>query len=169
MRTGRGQRVAAAWAVRGQPCPAVGTELPMRGDLAAAIVALLDKLVKRLLELQEGGLLPALLRLSLVLLFVHGVPSVSHWTSADSSLRSRGIEQDIHLCSDRERVLCPPLCTRLPCGSVRTAHGPRERTPRSERPMPCITRRRLDDWDEQRSTRPPSDQVYLQKLPVYHG
>jgi hypothetical protein len=130
----------------------------MRGDLAAAIVALLEKLVKRLLELQEGGLLPALLRLSLVLLFVHGVPSVSHWTSADSSLRSRGIEQDIPLCSDRERVLCPPLCTRLPCGSVRTA-----------RPMPCITRRRLDDWDEQRSTRLPSDQVYLQKLPVYHG
>src|SRR4029453_7860552 len=37
MRTGRGQRVAAAWAVRGQPCPAVGAELPVRFDLAAAI------------------------------------------------------------------------------------------------------------------------------------
>ena len=71
MRTGRGQRVAAAWAVRGQPCPAVGTELPMRGDLAAAIVALLEKLVKLLLELQECGLPPALLGLWLVLLVVH--------------------------------------------------------------------------------------------------
>ena len=69
-------------------------------------------------------------------------------------LRSRGIEQGLHLRSDRERVLCPPLCTRQPCGNVRTAHSPSERTPLSERPMPCITRRRrLDDWDGQRSTR----------------
>ena len=53
MRTGRWQRVAAAWAVRGQPCPAVGAELPVRFDLAAAIEALLDELVKLLMELQE--------------------------------------------------------------------------------------------------------------------
>jgi hypothetical protein len=78
MRTGRGQRVAAAWAVRGQPCPAVGAELPVRCDLAAAIEALLDELVKLLLELQECGLLPALLGLLLLLLFVHSVPSVFH-------------------------------------------------------------------------------------------
>ena len=85
MRTGRGQRVAAAWAVRGQPCPAVGAELPMRGDLAAAIVALLDKLVKLLLELQECGLPPALLGLWLVLLVVHGGPSLSYCTPADTA------------------------------------------------------------------------------------
>jgi hypothetical protein len=78
MRTGRWQRVAAAWAVRGQPCPAVGAELPVRCDLAAAIEALLVELVKRLLELQECGLLPALVGLWLLLLFVHGVPSVFH-------------------------------------------------------------------------------------------
>ena len=53
MRTGRGQRVAAAWAVRGQPCPAVGAELPVRSDLAVAIETLLDELVKFFLELQE--------------------------------------------------------------------------------------------------------------------
>jgi hypothetical protein len=50
MRTGRGQRVAAAWAVRGQPYPAVGAELPMRCDLAAAIAALLDKMMRLLLD-----------------------------------------------------------------------------------------------------------------------
>ena len=76
MRTGRGQRVAAAWAVRGQPCPAVGAELPVRFDLAAAIEALLAELVKRLMERQECGRYPALLGLLLVLLFVHSVPSV---------------------------------------------------------------------------------------------
>ena len=53
MRTGRGQRVAAAWAVRGQSCPTVGTDLPVRFDLALALLALLDELVKRLMELQD--------------------------------------------------------------------------------------------------------------------
>ena len=53
MRTGRGQRIAAAWAVRGQPCPAVGTNLPVRCDLALALLALLEELVKCLLELQD--------------------------------------------------------------------------------------------------------------------
>ena len=60
MRPGRGQRVAAAWAVRGQPYPAVGAELPVRCDLTAAMAALLDKLVKLLMELQERGLPPPL-------------------------------------------------------------------------------------------------------------
>ena len=53
MRTGWRQRIAAARAVRGQPYPAVGTDLPMRFDLALALLALLDELVKRLLELQD--------------------------------------------------------------------------------------------------------------------
>jgi hypothetical protein len=42
MRTGRGQRVAAAWTVRGQPYPAIGAALPVRANLAAALVALVD-------------------------------------------------------------------------------------------------------------------------------
>jgi hypothetical protein len=126
MRTERGQRVAAAWAVRGQPYPAVGAELPVAFDLTAAITALLHELVKLLLELQEGGLPPALLRLLLVLLFVHGVPSVSHWTSADSSLRSRVISQGINLPPDRERVLCSTSCARQLCASVHKVHGHRE-------------------------------------------
>jgi hypothetical protein len=62
MRTGRGQRVAAAWAVRGQPYPAMGAELPVRFELAAALAALVDEVAKLFLELQECGLLPALLR-----------------------------------------------------------------------------------------------------------
>ena len=78
MRTERWQRVAAAWAVRGQPYPAVGAELPVAFDLPAAITALLHELVKLLLELQECGLLPALRGLLLLLLFVHSVPSVFH-------------------------------------------------------------------------------------------
>ena len=53
MRTGRWQRIAAAWAVRSQPYPAVGAELPVRSDLAVAIETLLDELVKFFLELQE--------------------------------------------------------------------------------------------------------------------
>ena len=76
MRTGRGQRVAAAWAVRGQPYPTMGAELPVRVELAAARAALVDEVAKLFLELQEYGLLPALLSGWLWLLFVHGVPSV---------------------------------------------------------------------------------------------
>jgi hypothetical protein len=76
MRTGRGQRVAAAGAVRGQPYPAMGAELPVRFELAAALAALVDEVAKLFLELQEGGLLPALLRRWRWLLCVHGVPSV---------------------------------------------------------------------------------------------
>jgi hypothetical protein len=53
MRTGGWQQVAAAWAVRGQPHPAVGAELPVRFDLAAAIAALLHELVKLLTEIQD--------------------------------------------------------------------------------------------------------------------
>lgn len=40
-------------AVRRQPCSAVGADLPVQGDFALALVALVDELVKRLLELQE--------------------------------------------------------------------------------------------------------------------
>jgi hypothetical protein len=87
MRPERGQRVAAAWAVRGQPYPAVGAELPVAFDLTAAITALLHELVKLFLELQECGLPLALLGLWLVLLVVHGVPSVSHCLTAFVSLR----------------------------------------------------------------------------------
>ena len=76
MRPGRGQRMAAAWAVCGQPYPAMGAELPVRVDLAAAIAALVDQVAKLFLELQECGLLPALLRRWLLWLCVHGVPSV---------------------------------------------------------------------------------------------
>ena len=76
MRPGRGQRVAAAGAVRRQPYPAMGAELPVRFDLAAAIAALVDQVAKLLPEFQECGFLSALLGLWLLLLFVHGVPSV---------------------------------------------------------------------------------------------
>ncbi|HEY5865095.1 MAG TPA: hypothetical protein VI542_06015 [Candidatus Tectomicrobia bacterium] len=63
LRTKRRQRVAAAWAVRSQSYPAVGAALPVAGDLTAALAALVQELVKRLPELQEGGLFPLLLGL----------------------------------------------------------------------------------------------------------
>ena len=93
MRPERGQRVAAAWAVRGQPYPAVGAELPVPFDLTAAITALLHELVKLFMELQERGLPPVLLGLWLLLLVVHGVPSVSHCSPALVSLRSNYIRE----------------------------------------------------------------------------
>ena len=52
MRTGRRQRIAAARAVRGQPDPAVGTDLPVRFDLTLARLALVHELVKLLMELR---------------------------------------------------------------------------------------------------------------------
>jgi hypothetical protein len=144
MRTGRWQRVAAAWAVRGQPYPAVGAELPVRFDLAAAIEALLDELVKLLLELQDGGLHPALLGLLLLFLVVHCVPSILPCPPADSSRRSRDISQGINLCPDRERMP--------------------QQAPRSTHRQPPSSRRRGRATLEHA----PSDQVYRQKLPAHH-
>jgi len=65
--------------MRGQSCPAVSAELPVRFNLAVAIEALLDELVKLLMELQECGLPPALVGLLLWCFVVHYIPSVSHW------------------------------------------------------------------------------------------
>jgi hypothetical protein len=76
--------------------PQWGAELPMRVDLEAAIAALLEKLVKLLLELQECGLRAALLALVLVVLSVHGGLSLSHGIPADSS-RARVIAPRITL------------------------------------------------------------------------
>ena len=78
LRADRGERVAAAGTVRRQPCPAVGADLPVRGELALALVALVEELVKLLLELPECGLHPALLGLLLLLFVVHGLSPVSH-------------------------------------------------------------------------------------------
>ncbi len=80
MRTGRRQRIAAARAVRRQPYPAVGTDLPVRFDLTLALVALLDELVKLLLELQECGCQPDLLGLLMVFLVVHGVSFLAYYS-----------------------------------------------------------------------------------------
>ena len=76
---GRWQWVVTAGAVCGQPRPTVSAKLPVRFNLAAAVEALLDELVKLRVELQEGGLPPALFGLLLWRFAVHGVPSVSHW------------------------------------------------------------------------------------------
>src|SRR5688500_12995 len=103
MGTGRWQRVITAWTVRGQPYPAVGAELPMRFNLAAAIAAFLEKLVKLLLELEHGGLYPALLRL-LLFLVGHCAPSVSQGPAPHCSLCSGGISQGINRHLDRKRV-----------------------------------------------------------------
>ena len=111
MRTERGQRVAAAWAMRGQPYPAVGAELPVAFDLTAAITALLHELVKLLLELQECGLPPALLGRWLVLLVVHGVPSVAHGLPA--------------LVSHKKLYAQVPIAVRGRCGICTLTSPPR--------------------------------------------
>jgi len=111
MRTERGQRVAAAWAVRGQPYPAVGAELPVAFDLTAAITALVHELVKLLLELQECGLPPALLGRWLVLLVVHGVPSVAHGLPA--------------LVSHKKLYAQVPIAVRGRCGICTLTSPPR--------------------------------------------
>jgi hypothetical protein len=77
LRADWGERVAAAGAVRRQPDPAVGADLPVRFDLALALLALVEELMKFLLALQECGLHLALLRLLPLLLVVHGLPPLS--------------------------------------------------------------------------------------------
>ena len=76
MCTGWWQWIITAWAVCSQTYPAVGTELPVRFNLAAAIAAFLEELMKLLLELEHGGLYLALLGL-LLFLVGHFAPSVS--------------------------------------------------------------------------------------------
>ena len=61
--------------------------MPVRFDLAAAIEALLEELVKFFMELQEGGLHPALLRLLTLFLVVHCIPFVPH----------HGLSSDAHV------------------------------------------------------------------------
>jgi hypothetical protein len=51
--------------------------LPVRLNLALALLALMEELVKLFLEFQECGLLPVLLGLLLVLRVVHCLPPVS--------------------------------------------------------------------------------------------
>ena len=106
MRPERGQRVAAAWAVRGQPYPAVGAELPVAFDLTAAITALLHELVKLLMELQERGLSPALLGRWLVLLVVHGGPSLSQCTPADTAAYALVASSKASTCARTGSVCC---------------------------------------------------------------
>ena len=77
MRADRWERIAAAGAVRRQPDSAVGADLPVRCDLALALLALVAELMKFLLELPDGGLHLALRRLLPLLLIVHGLPPVS--------------------------------------------------------------------------------------------
>src|SRR5687768_7060235 len=92
MCTGRWQGVIPAWAVRGQAYPAVGAELPMRFNLAAAIAAFLEELVKRLPALEHGGLYAALLGL-LLFLADHCAPSVLQGPASrtiDSQIMFRG-------------------------------------------------------------------------------
>jgi hypothetical protein len=103
MGTGRWQGVITAWAVRGQAYPAVGAELPMRFNVAAAIAAFLEELVKCRLALEHGGLYAALLGL-LLFLADHCAPSVLQGPASHSSLRACGISPGIHLRLDRKRV-----------------------------------------------------------------
>ena len=155
MRAGRGQRIAATWAMRSQPCAAVGTELPVRCDLALAIVTLLDELLKFLMELQEYGFNLVLLCLLTLLLVVHYRPPLSHPPRRHSRLRPRMSQEGISLRPDWERVLRSTLGARQTCRSICKAHGLCERMPLSQRHRECPVERitgsrRIDDSDGER-------------------
>ena len=89
--------------MRGQPYPAVGAELPVRFNLAAAIAAFLEELVKCLLALEYGGLQAALLG-RLLFLVIHGAPSVSHGLLRTAAYALAASRKGIHLCLERKRV-----------------------------------------------------------------
>ena len=89
MRAGRRQRVTAAWTVRCQPYPAVGTELPVWFKLAAAIATLFEELVKFFTALEERRCHLALL--GLLFLVVHCGPFVASyaWRAVANRLPER--------------------------------------------------------------------------------
>src|SRR5215510_1852099 len=155
MRAGRWQRIAASWAMRSQPYAAVGTELPVRFDLALAIVTFLDELMKLFTELQECGVNLALLCLLALLRVIHYWPPLSHHSSRHSSLRLRISQESINLRPAWERVLRPTLGARQTCCSVRKTHGPGERISLSQRHRErsvkgIASSRRIDDGDGKR-------------------
>jgi hypothetical protein len=74
MSPSRWQWGTTAWAVRRQPCPAMGTELPVRFEFAAAFETFFEELVPFRMQLQQCGLFLVLLGLLRLLLVVHSVP-----------------------------------------------------------------------------------------------
>ena len=90
----------------------MGAELPVRFDLALAIVTLLDELMKLFTDLQECGFNLALLCLLTLLLVIHNLPSLSPHPLRHSRLRPRISQEGINLRPDRERVLRPTLGAR---------------------------------------------------------
>jgi hypothetical protein len=74
MSPGRWQWGTTAWAVRRQPCPAMGTELPVRFEFAAAFETFFEELVPFRMQLQQCGLFLVLLGLLRLFLVVHYVP-----------------------------------------------------------------------------------------------
>ena len=124
LRTGRRQRIHRS---PGQ-CVAnrtrSGHRLASAVRLALARLALVHELVKRLLELQDCGLLSTFLAWLLWLLIVHGVPSVSHdplRTAADRAhavqrIASRRRRDD----GDGQRSHMHPLLKCTPANSLCT-------------------------------------------------
>jgi hypothetical protein len=82
---GRGQWGITAWAVRRQPRPAMGTELPVRFKFAAAFETFFEELVPFRMQLQQCGLFLGLLGLLRLFLVVHGVPFLIRISTANCS------------------------------------------------------------------------------------
>ena len=83
MSPGRWQRGATARAVRRQPYPAMGTELPVRFEFATAFETLFEELVPFRMQLQQCGLFLVLLGRLRLFLVVHGVPFLVHISTAN--------------------------------------------------------------------------------------
>lgn len=83
MSPSRWQWGTTAWAVRRQPCPAMGTELPVRFKLAAAFETFFEELVPFRMQLQQYGLFLVLLGLLRLFLVVHYVPFLVRISTAN--------------------------------------------------------------------------------------
>jgi hypothetical protein len=79
----RWQWGATAWAVRRQPYSAMGTELPVRFEFAAAFETFCEELVPFRMQLQQCGLFLVLLGLLRLFLVAHCLPFLVRISTAN--------------------------------------------------------------------------------------
>jgi hypothetical protein len=128
MSPSRWQWGTTAWAVRRQPCPAMGTELPVRFKFAAAFETFFEELVPFRMQLQQCGFFLGLLGLLRLFLVVHCVSflvriSTANCPSVWVELTGRPVPRT------RSGTRCPPgaaLCLFLTNGQAK--HVPKRRS-----------------------------------------
>ena len=82
--------------------------MPVRCELALALVALVDELMKLLLKLPDCGLYLALLGLVPLVLVVHGLPPVSYQLPSGTAVGASTKTQGEHTSLWRVCSLAPP-------------------------------------------------------------